>query len=240
MKRYLAPALAIAGIICLAAAVTLSLIRSSAGPAVTETASASTAVASPLSTPVIVQSAAAPSQTPAASAGGTTVALPANSAAALPSDEPAEAASAPASAAPQAELPVHLQIDAIGLNTNVVPTGVVNGVWQVADFAAGYMRGTGLPGRPGNVAVAGHDDIQGEVFRHLKSVKMGDAIVLDTPTHDYRYVVDSIRYVNPEDTSVIGPSPTARLTLITCWPDFITPRAAYNSLRLIVGARLAA
>ncbi len=138
------------------------------------------------------------------------------------------------------ELPVRLKIDSIGLDTKVVRTGVVGGVWQVADFAAGYMAGTGLPGQPGNVAVAGHDDIQGEVFRHLKSVAVGDPVALSTANHQFRYVVDSIRYVNPDDVSVLDPSSDARLTLITCWPDFSTSKASYNSLRLIVEARLAA
>lgn len=171
----------------------------------------------------------------------------ASSVTALPNDTVADilpsAASSPSPAAPPSqdvvEVPTALQIASIKLSTKVVPTEVLGGVWQVADNAAGYLDGSGVVGQPGNLALAGHDDIQGAVFRQLKTVKVGAPVVVSSTRHDYRYVVNSIRYVAPSDTSVLNSSSDTRLTLITCWPDFFTPKFAYNSLRLVVQARLA-
>src|ERR1019366_8880616 len=42
---------------------------------------------------------------------------------------------------------VRIVIPAIGLDAPVVPTGIVSGVWQVADWAVGYLQGSALPGQ---------------------------------------------------------------------------------------------
>jgi len=115
---------------------------------------------------------------------------------------------------------------------------LIDGTWEVPAFSAGYLRGTGLLGHPGNVAIAGHDDIQGAVFRHLKEVRLHDTIDISSAQYGYRYLVDQVRYVNADEISVLNDTPTPRLTLITCWPDFFTIRAPYNSLRLVVQAQL--
>jgi sortase A len=44
--------------------------------------------------------------------------------------------------------------------------------------------------------------------------------VLQTRGADERYRVERIWVVNPEDVSVLDPTPTRALTLVTCYPFY--------------------
>jgi sortase A len=85
-------------------------------------------------------------------------------------------------------------------------------------LAIGHIPGTALPGLVGNVAVAAHRDT---FFRPLKDIKRNDEIDFLTSQGEYRYRVQSMRIVNPEDVEVLKPSAEPELTMITCYPfDF--------------------
>ncbi|MGB9754648.1 MAG: sortase [Roseiflexus castenholzii] len=113
-------------------------------------------------------------------------------------------------------LPRRLIIPAIGLDTPVVEVFIVDGAWQVADYAAGYLHGTGLPGDPGNLALAGHAGLRGAVFRDLGRLTPGADIFVDAGTWRYQYRVRDMRDVWPTDVDVLDPTPTPTITLITC------------------------
>lgn len=113
-------------------------------------------------------------------------------------------------------LPHRLIIPDIGLDTPVVEVFVVDGVWQVADYAAGYLHGTGLPGDPGNVALAGHAGLRGAVFRDLGSLSAGADVFVDAGMWRYHYRVREMRNVWPTEVSVLDPTTTPTITLITC------------------------
>jgi sortase A len=83
--------------------------------------------------------------------------------------------------------------------------------------AVGHIPGTPLPGQPGNVAIAGHRDT---FFRALRNVRQDDEITLMTLEGSYRYRVDSISVVGPEDTRVLDNSGGDILTLVTCYPFY--------------------
>jgi len=86
---------------------------------------------------------------------------------------------------------------------------------KVLEVAVGHVPGTALPGEAGNVALAGHRDT---VFRELRAVHQGDTIALATPRGDYRYRVESVEVVSPDDVAVLKPTAAATLTLVTCYP----------------------
>lgn len=79
----------------------------------------------------------------------------------------------------------------------------------------GHILGTSLPGRPGNVALAGHRDT---FFRNLRYVRDHDQIVLTTLRGSFHYSVDSFEIVGPQNTSVLEASKNRILTLVTCYP----------------------
>src|ERR1700687_5316057 len=83
--------------------------------------------------------------------------------------------------------------------------------------AVGHIPGTPLPGQPGNVAIAGHRDT---FFRALRDVRQDDEITLMTLDGSYRYRVDSISVVGPEDIQVLDNSGGDILTLVTCYPFY--------------------
>jgi len=83
--------------------------------------------------------------------------------------------------------------------------------------AVGHIPGTPLPGQSGNVAIAGHRDT---FFRALRNVRQDDEINLMTLDGSYRYRVDSISVVGPEDIQVLDNSGGDILTLVTCYPFY--------------------
>jgi len=87
----------------------------------------------------------------------------------------------------------------------------------VLDRAAGRIEGTALPGSAGNVGIAAHRD---GFFRVLKDIKVGDELVLDTPSGTEQYVIDWIRITTPDDVSVILPTPDPAVTLVGCYPFY--------------------
>jgi LPXTG-site transpeptidase (sortase) family protein len=84
-------------------------------------------------------------------------------------------------------------------------------------LGAGHLRGTALPGQPGNFAVAAHRDTY---FRVLKDIRKDDAIRVTTLQGSFDYVVQSTEIVQPSDTKVMRASSRPSLTLITCFPFY--------------------
>jgi sortase A len=81
--------------------------------------------------------------------------------------------------------------------------------------AVGHIPGTALPGRIGNVGLAGHRDT---FFRALAKIRNDDVIDLETQQGTYRYQVVSTKIVGPRDLSVLAASGGETLTLVTCFP----------------------
>jgi sortase A len=85
------------------------------------------------------------------------------------------------------------------------------------DRAVGHIEDTTEPGSIGNSGIAGHRD---GFFRGLKDVVEGDTIELDTLEGTEIYRVERTWVVEPEDVSVLDPTPTPALTLVTCYPFY--------------------
>jgi len=84
-------------------------------------------------------------------------------------------------------------------------------------LGVGHIKGTPLPGELGNSGIAGHRDT---FFRALEDVRRSDEIDFQTATGQFRYQVDWVKVVAPDDTSVLAPSTDAALTLVTCYPFY--------------------
>lgn len=82
-------------------------------------------------------------------------------------------------------------------------------------LAIGHIPATALPGQAGNVGVAGHRDT---FFRGLKDLRTKDEIQFSTLIGDFRYVVESLIIVEPDNVGVLAPSSEKVLTLVTCYP----------------------
>jgi sortase A len=98
-------------------------------------------------------------------------------------------------------------------------------------LAVGHIPATALPGQPGNVGVAGHRDT---FFRGLKDLRTGDEIQFTTLSGDFKYVVESLIVVEPDNVGVLAPSSENVLTMVTCYPFFYIGNAPK---RFVVRAR---
>lgn len=81
----------------------------------------------------------------------------------------------------------------------------------------GHIKSTTRPGEQGNIAIAGHRD---GFFRGLKDIAIGDAIQLSTLEGTRQFRVASLEIVDPLDVSVLDPTDSTVLTLITCYPFY--------------------
>jgi len=81
--------------------------------------------------------------------------------------------------------------------------------------AAGHIENTAMPGEAGNIAIAGHRDT---TFRAVRKLKVGDPLILVTPSGTFTYRIAWTKIVDPDDVYVLDPTTTPSLTLVTCYP----------------------
>jgi len=86
----------------------------------------------------------------------------------------------------------------------------------------GRIIGTAPIGQPGNLGIAGHRD---GFFRGLKDVGQDDIIEVIRPGQTDLYVITQIQIVDPENVSVLAPTPSPTLTLVTCYPFYYVGNA---------------
>lgn len=128
---------------------------------------------------------------------------------------------------PTSETALTLTIPALNLSQ-----AIVQGVdWAALQQGVGQLINGVNPGDPiGNVVLAAHNDIYGQIFRHLDQLQPGDQFQIQTQSNSYTYTVTEIRIVEPTDVSVLASRGTATATLISCYPYQV------NTQRIIVFA----
>lgn len=88
--------------------------------------------------------------------------------------------------------------------------------------AVGHLRGTALPGHPGNIGISGHRDT---FFRPLRNIRKDDVITLTTLDGEYHYRVISTSVVLPSDVGALDSDRREILTLVTCYPFYFVGSA---------------
>lgn len=97
-----------------------------------------------------------------------------------------------------------------------------NGSWNVSQlgFNAGHLEGTAWLGQHGNIVLAGHVEMadgSAGIFAHIDQLTAGDQLLLiEGESTPLVYEVTGVRTVEPDDLSVLYPTDTDQLTLITC------------------------
>jgi LPXTG-site transpeptidase (sortase) family protein len=166
---------------------------------------------------------------------------------ATPAPQPAVPAQAPASSGLEA-MPSHVVINSVGIDSKVIPVGwsIIQkdgfeySIWQVADYAIGWHKTSASLGQPGNTVMAGHHNVNGEVFRDLVNVEVGDAVTVYAGDQKFEYVVEMKTIVKEKGEPVsvrkdnakwIASTDDERVTFVTCWPY------TSNTHRVIVVAK---
>ncbi len=108
-----------------------------------------------------------------------------------------------------------LQIPAIGLDETVregIDMAVIN-------QGVAHWAGTAMPGRPGNIVLAGHRTTRTRPFYYLNRLEPGDEVVatgLDGQRATYR--VTETLIVGPSDVWIANWTATPTLTMFACHP----------------------
>jgi sortase A len=113
---------------------------------------------------------------------------------------------------------IQIDIPAIGVQNWPVVQG--DG-WEQLKKGVGQHIGSANPGENGNVVLAGHDDVFGEVFRDLDKLQPGDQVILYTMQQQFIYRVTETRIVEPSQVDVMNPTNDPTVTLISCYPYMV-------------------
>ncbi len=133
-----------------------------------------------------------------------------------------------------------VQIPAIGVDQVIIPVSwnvtFVNGQpvaeWETVDWAAGHNIGSAPLGGPGNTVLTGHTRGNGNgEFQNLWELSPGDEVyVWDSIGQEFLYTVERVVKVQEvgatleerqENAQYIMPTDDTRLTLVTCWPEWV-------------------
>lgn len=115
---------------------------------------------------------------------------------------------------PGPEQPIRIQIPAIGVDAPIVQ----GDGWEQLKKGVGQNIYSANPGQNGNLILSAHNDIFGEIFRHLDQLKPGDAIIVYTNQRSYTYLVTQWLVVEPTQVEVMAPTSEPTATLISCYP----------------------
>ena len=88
----------------------------------------------------------------------------------------------------------------------------------VIHWGPGHWPGSAMPGQVGNSVFAGHRVTHTHPFRNLDQLVPGDEIQFVMPDGTYTYRMTQQQIVDPNDTWIVNPTPTATLTLFACHP----------------------
>jgi LPXTG-site transpeptidase (sortase) family protein len=139
-------------------------------------------------------------------------------------------------------IPTTLYIPSAGIYASVVEVFLDGTSWDIRNLGinVGHLQGTAWLESPGNIVLSGHvemaDGRQG-VFATIDELEEGDLLVLQHGDEERQYTVRSGFRVQPDDLSVLYPTQTDQLTLITCDSyDFF--QNAYLERIVVVADRL--
>jgi sortase A len=125
------------------------------------------------------------------------------------------------------ETPIRLIIPDLNIDQSIV-----QGVdWEALKLGVGQLPNNAVPtDTNANIVLAAHNDIYGELFRHIDQLEVGMVFQIQTQTRYYDYVVTGSDQVQPDDVYVMDPRGYRAVTLISCYPYQV------NNLRYIVYA----
>jgi len=113
------------------------------------------------------------------------------------------------------KVPVIENVD--GTNKDAYNTALVNGL--------AHYKGTLLPEQGGNIFIFGHSAISGQDapyyaydFAKISNLSTGDKIILVKNGQEFNYKVIERKIVSGDDLSVLAPTNSEVVTLMTCYP----------------------
>jgi len=121
-----------------------------------------------------------------------------------------------------------LVVPRFGADYAVRIAGGVTRARTLDPIGIGHYPGTQMPGGVGNVALAAHRLTHGGSFKNLETLRVGDAVVIQTKDGWYTYRFRNLEYVKPTAVQVLDAVPQHStttdgeryLTMMTCAPIY--------------------
>lgn len=132
---------------------------------------------------------------------------------------------------PTDETPFQILIPSL----NIEQTIIQGTDWEALRLGVGQVQNGATIGQTGNnVVLAAHNDIYGEIFRHLDELQAGEQFQIRTVSgRTYTYEITGSDIVNPDAVEVMQhQAGQATATLISCYPYQV------NDRRIIIFANL--
>lgn len=125
------------------------------------------------------------------------------------------------------QTPLRLVIPKINVDQAIVQ----GSDWEALKQGVGQILNGYTPAdADGKVALSAHNDIYGELFKHLDQLAPGDQYQIQTRTQVYLYTVTHTEVVSPTDVHVLDTDGKATSILISCYPYRV------NTQRIVVFA----
>jgi sortase A len=118
---------------------------------------------------------------------------------------------------PGPQAPTRIVIPGLGVDAVVVE----GDDWEQLKLGVGHHLHTANPGERGNCVLSAHNDIYGEIFRHLNRLELEDEISVYAGEQVFTYRVKAKRIVEPTEVSVMAPTTKPVVTLISCYPYLV-------------------
>lgn len=126
--------------------------------------------------------------------------------------------------------PYKITIKKIGLESKIIPGGLVNDKWILSDKYVLFLPSSGIPKEGFNTILYAHN--KENLFSNLKNLQIGDEISLqDQKGKDYSYKVYLKEEVKAKEVFKLTSDVKNNLTLFTC--DGI-----FDTKRLVVKAKI--
>jgi len=112
----------------------------------------------------------------------------------------------------------------VALGTIEIPKiGISKSIYEgitltTLDHGPGHWPGTAMPGKIGNVVIAGHRVSHDKPFRNLDQLVAGDDVFLTTSDGRFDYKVTGIEIVTPDAVWIADQTPDYTATLFACNP----------------------
>jgi sortase A len=129
---------------------------------------------------------------------------------------------------PGPEAPTRVVIPALDVDALIVE----GDSWEQLKLGVGHHINTANPGERGNLVLSAHNDIYGEIFRHLDDLELGDEVIVYAGEQPYRYIVTAKQIVEPTAVNVLASTTKPAATLISCYPYMV------DTHRIVVVAEL--
>ncbi len=135
----------------------------------------------------------------------------------------------------------HLVIPKLNMSVPIIPDVDGNDkeeYFKALESGVAHYKGTSKPGDGSNIFIFGHSSFYWwkpgdykEIFKTLDGLEKDDEIIIWREGKEYKYKVTETKLVSPTEVSVLKPTKTEQVTLMTCWPPGTTEK------RLIVIAK---